>query len=739
MISSDVLPSGVSTVDPADSYFDQGDYTSAFHSATTAGIKGASLIMLGNFKEGIRYLSSPNSGRERYAFALAQWWYQDKALAIHSLRQISDQDTYKTAALELEKIIHRGGINVLMQGREDVHHRNYDIVGTLKQSKFAAVKSMGICESSDVYCSPSTHIDTVLSSLPKDWQPDLYFNCMVEDHPPPIGIEAFPFPKICHTQDYDRHFSQVYHYFSLFDSAIVLGKADHQDIMTLVQGKTFIFPLLFGVSNIQTRWHDKRDIDIFLSGTNFNNNDGKAEIIWKLISTLSDKYKIVLHDGFVNPNTYYNLLSRSKCTISYVNRWGLLNSRSIEALSQGCIALYQAGGELGIYINEQEGAVSYQMENFIEKASEVIDHWNSQYSIQARNGQSKLATLFMFEDCMQKLSILLCAYTAILKSTSLKVKKLNPEFSNARFINRSLGRIPYLYDSCSERAYIYYESLIKPSVFYPDQFSLSALGEYYLYRYIHRQRDVTRQISYKFNIELASEFLFKSRDIFENLCELNKKNIASYFNLARIYYEMGEFSKAASIFEFILGDRDLIFDPNQTLFWREFHDSYFSYDEFMRKIVSFRLYNDQNDLLMIISMIRDSCLVYLWETQEKNKNISVDLAEYILKQFSGNLFLSRLVFLIFTIYKAHDKDYAHGLLNQFLLKKPWMIIDLFRSNSILLEDNDLQDYIKQYRKFELSGLRDKHIVMKMIKPRRLRSLVKKILKYFLYRFIERLK
>src|SRR5581483_5650555 len=116
----------------------------------------------------------------------------------------------------------------------------------------------------------------------------------------------------------------------------------------------FVFPKLLGISLRQDRkTHVRRDTDVFVSGSLFNLTRSKSQYIFD-VTQLPSRYRIEMVDGYMSTDDYYRGLGRAKATFTHVHRWGLINGRAIEAISQGTCALYQEGGELGIFLKEED-------------------------------------------------------------------------------------------------------------------------------------------------------------------------------------------------------------------------------------------------------------------------------------------------------------------------------------------------------------------------------------------------
>lgn len=725
--------------------FEAGDYSKAYQLAHSPVLKGCCLIMLGCFEEGLVSVSQATDACSLFCSAVAYWGLGNKVQAIARLLKIDRNSKYFSAAEHLIKVLHKPHIKLLFQGRDDPSTPAYDIAGAFRSLSYVDIKTMGYSNRSDIVIKPYTTFAEIQEKM-GDWEPDIFLSHMIEDHPPPIGIENARFMTFCHTQDYDRHFHQCYHYLRLFDAIVSLGSVDHDDLARITGKRVFVFPMLLGLnSKIDPLIEfSKKDIDIYISGTLFNNNDEKSRYIYQL-SQLAQHYRIVLSQGFTSESQYYESLRRAKCTFTYVNRWGLINGRAIEAIGEGCCALYQEGGELGIFLKPQEGAIPYNPDNLQLVVKDVLDNWNNGYALSAMRGAKKVRNIFNIEQGISRYLIMLLVNAALLNFR--KQTTTDSTYNTIRYVNRSPHRIPYSYDNNPGKLYELQKHARKNLANRKDYAALDAVAESYLYSYISLKKNIValinekalssiirkiKEFGLKKLINLGSmiaslrrillnifELIFKyailipaipvkylwidrSISCYKGLTKNYPDHIAAYFNLARLYYAKRKYKNALITFKKIIDSPNLNYFAEDMLFWREFYDEYFDYDRMMRESVEYRRAHNPAVLLRIKEIIIESCLCYIvniLDMENRSKEAFV-----FLKNFNEiTTGLPRLAWYQFKLEVEYGQaQVAVGNITQFFNRKPWYLLsigeDIFK--------------LAELRKIELNHLRAQYDLLR---------------------------
>ncbi len=684
----------------AENAFRSGNYSQSYQLTSCPELAGCSLILLGDIERGYPNIKGSTRPRNRFCGAIALWHLGKKREAQNLLDGIVDDPEYGSAAQKLLKWVRQSKIRILLQARDDSKHPNYDHVGNFRSIQEADVITVGYASHSDIPIRPTTTLDEVLGKLPEGWIPDIFLSHMLEDHPPPIGIEHAPFPTLFHTQDYDRHFHHCYHLMKLFDAAIALGSCDHSDLAQLGCGQAFVFPLLLGVNaSPKTSLSRKKILDFYISGKQFDNNEGKSKSIYKLLQ-LPENFNIYVHDGYVHEEFYYHFLRQAKCTFTYVNRWGLINGRALEALSMGCCVLYQEGGELGIFLGPDEGAIPYRDETLSENAMEVIQNWDSKYKMAAERGAHQVRKFFDIKKCTKRYLFNLVTFASLIEK---KGKPITTPFSNIRYPNRSPFRIQYSCDWSRERLLSHHEDFRAHLTNSNSYEVLDAIGESFLYSHVSQKHLPTQIITMTSGlrtqlISLLSKtksmsmfkifkvlktlwnlfkkavgafrratnklalgknqstlgalidsidwkYLFAAKNSYTRLVAEHPKRLAALFNLARIEFELKEYVSAKNLFLKIITCSSLRYRPNDLLFWREFHDSHFDYDALMRNLVSYRIHGQEKYIKQIEKIIWESSLFYLGTILAKKSN-SLDDAAVLLENFMDPSTDSQLLWLL---------------------------------------------------------------------------------------------
>lgn len=585
----------------AEQAFSAGDYSKAARLAKSDELRGCALVLVGALEEGLALIAQMPSARARYHAAFAYWGLNRVQEALPGLRALVSDPQFGQAARRLSAFIEQPVIRILFQGREDPACPDYDIVGALREIPYVDLITVGYSPLADIIINYQSTLDEVLEGLPKGWTPDFFVSHLLEDNPPPIGIENAPFPVIGHAQDYDRHIHHCYHYLPLMDAMIALGSADYDDLSKLSRVPTFVFPLLLGVDIANTRASGAaKDIDIFLSGTPFTNTHGKSKAIFD-ITQMPDRYRIVVNQGFLTPDAYFEALSRAKTTFTYVNRWGALNGRAVEALSVGTCALVQEGGEISLFLSEDEGAVPFNEHNHIQVLERVIEQWDTRYAQAARRGSEKVHRLFDFKKCARLYFHFLVNCVAWLDKPVKRA--LDPVFSNIRYPSRSPWRIRFHFPELASLMNLQdrFRQSLSASMEYAHQ---DALGESFLYSYITLEKSNFEQV------EVGQSLLHVATITYQGLTETYPDRLAAWFNLGRLCFELNELQSAKAVFEAIQANPQLRYDANDILFWREFQDGLFDYDRMMEEMVNYRKAPDPKHLRQIEKLIRESVVYY---------------------------------------------------------------------------------------------------------------------------------
>jgi hypothetical protein len=224
--------------------------------------------------------------------------------------------------------------------------------------------------------------NTPYASAHRLWQgqepPDFALCEMVEWHQIPPDLDTLPCPLLGQTADYDMHIQAVLPWLRMFDEIIVTDHTEHAGVGPLVTvpvttiPKTFAHPI-----QLPRPRRRERDIDIFVSGTLFSPwHPDKAALLHQILG-LPD-VRVAGFNGFIPNETYYDLLSRSRLSVSYYRRPGGMVTRGIEAACMGCVTLVQEGSVLPLYAGSDHGLVSYSAspDGLAQTVRHVLAHYD---------------------------------------------------------------------------------------------------------------------------------------------------------------------------------------------------------------------------------------------------------------------------------------------------------------------------------------------------------------------------
>ena len=179
---------------------------------------------------------------------------------------------------------------------------------------------------------------------------------MIEWHLIPTDLATLPCPTIGFTNDFDMHIQGVHRWYHGFDAMVVIDQAvEHPAIKRISKVPTYAYPMVFGVpADLPASPNRPRDIDLFMSGTMLSAyHPDKARLLHQLMAI--EKAKLLVIDGHLGVDNYWELLARSKITPSFCRHPGGIQTRVIEALSMGSISLVQPESIMRLWAGEEQG------------------------------------------------------------------------------------------------------------------------------------------------------------------------------------------------------------------------------------------------------------------------------------------------------------------------------------------------------------------------------------------------
>lgn len=291
---------------------------------------------------------------ETFSCAVSHWINGNDAEACCLLSQI--QTEY---ARNLLALIRKPHITVLAQLPWMTKGPQGILSGSESDSKFI-INNIGF-KAGDMQVSPYANVHDFYNPAAP---PDFYIAQMLEWHPIPPNIQTLPCPIFAQTSDYDLHIQAIHPWLRLFDELIVNGPEEQDEVARLSGKPVSFFPKTFSIpdSLVPIPNRGNREIDFFMSGTVFHPfHTDKAELINHILQ-LQD-LNTIIYNGYINQDAYYDLLTRSKLSLSFVRHADAMPTRGLETLAMGCALLVQQESVLNQYLSEEHGVVTYDYRN----------------------------------------------------------------------------------------------------------------------------------------------------------------------------------------------------------------------------------------------------------------------------------------------------------------------------------------------------------------------------------------
>ncbi|NER39838.1 MAG: hypothetical protein F6J93_38885 [Oscillatoria sp. SIO1A7] len=372
-------------VDEIADWFARGNYSAvAMAGHSDKWQTYAALGLIGKTEMAIKGLSQFDCQEARFYSAVASWINADESTAINILETIPTPH-----AQNLLKLIRKTKISVLAQlpwlrgGPQDL------LTGAAKDPKFD-IRNISF-HPQDIRNKPNADIHQFYNP---QQPPDFYLCAMVEWHIIPPNIQELPCPILGQTSDFDLHIQAVQPWLQVFDEVITTDQTEWQDVSRLVDVPVSTFPKSFGIpTGLPPLTRAQRDIDVFVSGTTLHPyHFDKAELYHQVLQI--PKINFFSINGFTSE--YYQLLSQSKVTFTYVRHPGATPTRGLDALSMGCAIAVPKDCVLQLYVGEQEGVVPYEMENLDRTVNRILVNW-SEFEQRAQRGAEIIRQEFTLE------------------------------------------------------------------------------------------------------------------------------------------------------------------------------------------------------------------------------------------------------------------------------------------------------------------------------------------------------
>jgi hypothetical protein len=599
--------------------FDKGDFC---HAARTAGeddmLRGAALVMLGNYEDGLIYLNDVKDAEAEYYRAAAYYGFNRKEDADRCIGRYADIYPDSEKGLWLKELIEGRKIRILLQARNqsgEAFKSSFNHAPAIKNLKDFDVITVGMHDNDDIPIEPYETIGNIIKKLPPDWTPDFYLIHNAEFNMIPVGIEKAPFPVIGYIGDYDTRIMSYYYQYQLFDALIVLDSAAHADIITGIKAqRCYTIPSLMGTNRFYAEGDEvEKDIDIFISGTTFSLYQyDKANMFFR-IAMLSDKYKVLIHTGQLDFDKYKEHTKRAKIVPAYIRRPGDMPSRSIEALFCGTVPLIQKNSSLLLFLGEQDGIVEYDDENIESVIDEVLSGYDK-YIDRVRAARNKVISRLSLDEAMKR----------YLNFISLNL----PDLKNRQSVNlhRDLDKRLLMLRPCPHK-----EGGMMSN--HRGETAVKLLKK--TIAYIHRQLEVSKSpylynllgLSYLLMANLAQQYGKNADKFINDACSLYAEGIKTFpdfiilkFNLARIYYHANLHNRAELLFKDIINKKLFQFNPLDHLFPESLWGIAFPYRIYNEKLIDYLKTKDKKTLRGLIDIIISSAYCYLGGIEVKKNN-----------------------------------------------------------------------------------------------------------------------
>jgi hypothetical protein len=309
----------------------------------------AALALIGRTDEALAGLANFPEPQARFYEAVAYWMSGDELRAADTLAPLE-----MPHAQRLRTLISKPVLNVVSMLMPSTDGPHVILAGAAYDRKFA-VRNVGFAPG-DIANRPGIDARTLVDPAAP---PDFFVCTLLEWHQIPSNLKDLPCPTLGQTGDYDLHIQAVQPWLSQFDELIVTDHSEYADVAGLTTTPVTTFPKSFGhPPGLPVPRRIERPIDVFLSGTLFAPaHPDKAQLLHALLGV--DGLTVVGINGFLETETYRNMLARTKVSVAYCRHAGATVTRGIESASMGCVTLVQEGSALALAVGPGHGLVFY--------------------------------------------------------------------------------------------------------------------------------------------------------------------------------------------------------------------------------------------------------------------------------------------------------------------------------------------------------------------------------------------
>lgn len=313
----------------------------------------AALGIIKDSQEGLDGLAGFDHDDARFYSAVLSWLDGDEEAACQTLEKLNG-----LYARNLLDLIRKPKIEVLSY-LPPVRHGFFVIADAIGADEKFVVNNVGPFPG-DMRPRPFASVRDYYDEASP---PDFFLVNLVEWHQIPPDMQELPCPTIGVTNDFDMHIQGVRRWLPPFDFRMVI---DHSVEFPKVRGigraPTVTYPMVFGIPEDMPKLNLERprDVDVFFSGTLISGyHPDKERFIFQLLDNKDEN--VLLIDGHISVERYLNILSRSKITPSFCRHPGGIQTRVIESLCMGSIAMVQSESIMRLWADEDTGLFSYEV------------------------------------------------------------------------------------------------------------------------------------------------------------------------------------------------------------------------------------------------------------------------------------------------------------------------------------------------------------------------------------------
>ena len=670
--------------------FISGDYsTVAFIGSKEDWRTYASLGILGTHESSFNKLEQFNNPEVQFYRGAIYWLNGQDDLAVKTLQNIDSE-----YAKNLLNLITKREIKILAQ-LPWARYGSSDFINILHPDPKFKVKNISFHPND----YPNQPYADALSFIDNDFIPDFYICKMVEWHLIPPNLQALPCPIFGHSADYDLHIQAIFPWLQIFDELLVSDHTEHKGLSSLVRIPVSTFPKSFGVPDKLPEIDEgERKIDFFQSGSLLHPyHHDKMQPFFETLSSDNSNILIIC-DGFLYPQDYYLLLSKSKSTFTFIRHSGGIPTRSLETLAMGSAVVVQKESILTLFYGEDDGVFTYEPNcgslksviNYISK------NWGDVQK-SAKKGMQKVRKDF----ALSKVASQYFRFLTFLAAKPREKRKEIPfSYLKQKRTVLSKGWLPGRQDAM-QRIFNanmkYWVDRDRKEFTYSDYIDY---GREVVLEYADR---VERKGGIKMLSGNDNELIIKALQIFEEGKFRYPKSLPIIFNMVRTAFHFGtptDVNKSISLSKWVLNQPVESFHcyPFEDVFPWDFNSAFFNYRTYFDKVNDWisTKHNLSKDLVRIIYASIHNYLSYYEESYE-NARLAVELDP------DFDLYKYRLAQVIINNRDENHYNLAYHLLNglstsSFLFVEAFTLLSQMKSfaNEFGQPENKGEIFLQKY-------------------------------------------